>query len=97
LSLDAQWADQNGIQLDYIDPGKPVQNAVMGSFNGRFRDECLNSHWFTSLEAARQPIEGWRLDYNQERPHSSLGYRTPEEVHNQLTRDFDGSIAARFS
>jgi putative transposase len=93
-----QWADQNGIALDYIEPGKPVQNAVMESFNGRFRDECLNSHWFTSLEDARRTIEAWRLDYNQQRPHSSLGYRTPEEVHDQLIRPFDGStIAAGFS
>lgn len=92
-----QWAGANGIVLDYIDPGKPVQNAVMESFNGRFRDECLNSHWFTSLDDARQTIEDWRIDYNQERPHSSLGYRTPEEVHHQLIRDFDGSIAAGLS
>jgi putative transposase len=92
-----QWAEQNGIALDYIEPGKPVQNAVMESFNGRFRDECLNSHWFTSLADARRTIEAWRLDYNGERPHSSLGYRTPEEVHDQLIRDFDGSIAAGFS
>lgn len=92
-----QWANQHGIELDYIEPGKPVQNAVMESFNGRFRDECLNSHWFTSLEDARRTIEAWRIDYNQERPHSSLGYRTPEEVHNKLIRPFDGSIAAGFS
>lgn len=92
-----QWADHNGIELDYIEPGKPVQNAVMESFNGRFRDECLNSHWFTSLEDARRTIEAWRIDYNRERPHSSLDYRTPEEVHVQLIRDFDGSIAAGFS
>jgi putative transposase len=92
-----QWADQHRIELDYIDPGKPVQNAVMESFNGRFRDECLNSHWFTSLEDARRTIETWRIDYNRERPHSSLGYQTPEEVHAQLIRDFDGSIAAGFS
>jgi putative transposase len=92
-----QWADHHGIELDYIEPGKPVQNAVMESFNGRFRDECLNSHWFTSLEDARWTIEAWRIDYNQERPHSSLGYRTPEEVHHQLIRDFDGSLAAGFS
>jgi putative transposase len=92
-----QWADHNGIVLDYIEPGKPVQNAVMESFNGRFRDECLNSHWFMSLEDARQTIEAWRLDYNRVRPHSSLGYRTPEEVHHDLIRDFDGSLAAGFS
>lgn len=92
-----QWAHQNEIELDYIEPGKPVQNAVMESFNGRFRDECLNSHWFTSLDDARRTIEAWRLDYNRERPHSSLGYRTPEEVHQELIRDFDGSLAAGFS
>ena len=92
-----QWADGNGIKLDYIEPGKPVQNAVMESFNGRFRDECLNSHWFISLEDARRTIEAWRIDYNQERPHSSLDYRTPEEVHDQLIRRFDGPIAAGFS
>lgn len=93
-----QWADRNGIALDYIDPGKPVQNAVMESFNGRFRDECLNSHWFTSLDDARRTIEAWRIDYNQERPHSSLGYRTPEEVHHDLIRPFDRSMmAAGFS
>jgi putative transposase len=87
-----QWADQHGIELDYIDPGKPVQNAVMESFNGRFRDECLNSYWFTSLKDARRTIEAWRLDDNQERPHSSLGYRTPEEVHDELIRPFDRSM-----
>lgn len=93
-----QWADRNGIVLDYIEPGKPVQNAVMESFNGRFRDECLNSHWFTSLADARRTIEAWRLDYNRNRPHSSLGYRTPEEVHQELIRSFDGAMmAAGFS
>jgi putative transposase len=69
----------------------------MESFNGRFRDECLNSHWFTSLKDARRTIEAWRIDYNQQRPHSSLEYRTPEEVHQELIRSFDGSIAAGFS
>lgn len=93
-----QWADRNGIQLDYIDPGKPVQNAVMESFNGRFRDECLNSHWFMSLDDARRTIEAWRIDYNRARPHSSLGYRTPEEVHYELIRRFEGStMTAGFS
>lgn len=93
-----QWADHHGIELDYIEPGKPVQNAVMESFNGRFRDECLNSHWFTSLEDARRTIEAWRIDYNHARPHSSLAYRTPEEVHQELIRPFDGSMmAAGFS
>lgn len=84
-----QWVAEHGIKLSVIEPGKPVQNAVMESFNGRFRDECLKSHWFTSLADARQSIETWRLGYNQVRPHSSLNYATPQEVHGQLT----GSLA----
>lgn len=85
-----QWAYGRNIQLRFIDPGKPVQNAVMESFNGRLRDECLNQHWFTSLADARHLIEAWRNDYNQVRPHSSLGYRTPKEVHHEVIRSFDG-------
>lgn len=83
-----QWADNYGIVLGFIEPGKPEQNAVMESFNGRFRDECLNSHWFTSLADARRTIEAWRRDYNQVRPHSSLNYATPQEIHGQLTGSF---------
>ena len=67
------------MQLYFIDPGKPTQNAYIESFNGRFPDECLNQHWFTSIGEARQIIEDWRIDYNTERPHSSLKYQTPEE------------------
>jgi putative transposase len=74
-----QWAYANGVVLHFIDPGKPVQNAFIESFNGKFRDECLNQSWHTSLEDARQSIEAWREDYNTVRPHSSLGYMTPEE------------------
>jgi putative transposase len=77
-ALDA-WACQRGVNLHYIEPGKPVQNAFIESFNGRFRDECLNEHWFISLEDARSKIEAWREDYNQIRPHSSLGNQTPQE------------------
>jgi putative transposase len=84
-----QWAYERGIQLRFIEPGKPVQNALIESFNGRLRDECLNQHWFTSLAHAQQIIEDWRRDYNQVRPHSSLGYRTPKEVHQQFIRLFD--------
>ena len=68
-----------GVPLIYIQPGKPVQNSYIESFNGRFRDECLNANWFENLADARRKIEAWRLDYNQARPHSSLAYRTPEE------------------
>lgn len=74
-----QWAYRHGVQLKLIQAGKPTQNAFIESFNGRFRDECLNDHWFTSLNHARQLIAEWRRDYNERRPHSSLGYRTPAE------------------
>ena len=73
------WAEDRGIDLDYIDPGKPVQNAFAESFNGTLRDECLNEHWFTSLRDARRKVEAWRRRYNEERPHSSLGELTPRE------------------
>jgi len=74
-----QWALANGVRLHFIEPGKPVQNALIESFNGKFRDECLNQNWFVSLAEARQIIQAWRVDYNTARPHSSLGYRTPAE------------------
>ena len=74
-----QWAYANDVALHFIEPGKPVQNAFIESFNGKFRDECLSQSWFTNLEDARQIIEAWRMDYNTARPHSSLGYLTPEE------------------
>lgn len=74
-----QWAYQHGVQLKLIQPGKPTQNAYIESFNGRFRDECLNDHWFTSLPQARILIAAWRRDYNQHRPHSALNYQTPAE------------------
>lgn len=77
-ALDA-WAYQRGIKLNFIRPGKPVDNSFIESFNGRFRDECLNDHWFTSLDEARRIIEDWRIDYNNERPHTSLDNLTPEE------------------
>jgi putative transposase len=67
------WAYQRGVQLDFIRPGKPVENAFIESFNGRLRDECLNVHQFLSLDDARRKIEAWRRDYNHDRPHSSLG------------------------
>jgi putative transposase len=73
------WAFARGVQLDFIRPGKPVENAFIEAFNGRLRDECLNVHQFTSIEDAQIKIEAWRLDYNQRRPHSSLGHLTPNE------------------
>jgi putative transposase len=74
-----QWACLHGVELKLIQPGKPTQNAFIESFNGRFRDECLNDHWFTSLAEARILIAAWRRDYNQHRPHSALDYQTPAE------------------
>jgi putative transposase len=73
------WSYQNKVQLKFIQPGKPVQNAYIESFNGKFRDESLNQHWFTSLDHAKQEIEAWRNDYNFNRPHRSLKMKTPNE------------------
>lgn len=74
-----QWAYERGVKLHFIDPGKPQQNGFIESFNGKFRDECLNENWFLSLADARRIIEDWRIDYNWNRPHSSLGNLTPME------------------
>ncbi len=74
-----KWAYENSVTLDFSRPGKPIDNCYIESFNGRFREECLNTHWFLSLEDARAKIEAWRLDYNESRPHSSLGQLTPLE------------------
>ncbi len=67
------------VRLAFIQPGKPTQNAFVESLNGKFRNECLNQHWFRSLEEARQEIEQWRVHYNHVKPHSSLGYIPPVE------------------
>ncbi len=74
------WAYQSAVTLDFSRPGKPTDNAYIESFNGSFRDECLNTNWFLSMEDARAKIESWRREYNEFRPHSSLGERTPHEV-----------------
>jgi putative transposase len=73
------WAHEHAVALHFIDPGKPIQNAHCESFHGRLRDECLNEHWFLGLTDARRIVEDWRQDYNQQRPHSALGYQTPVE------------------
>jgi transposase InsO family protein len=75
-TLDA-WAYTHGIELRFIRPGKPIENAYVESFNGKFRDECLNEHWFLSVADAQTVIEAWRVDYNTVRPHRSLGQQTP--------------------
>lgn len=74
-----EWAYRNDVVLDFIDPGKPTQNAFIESFNGTFREECLNENWFVSLADAQQTIEAWRVEYNTERPHSRLQDCTPRE------------------
>jgi putative transposase len=73
------WAYARGVVLDFSRPGKPTDNAYIESFNSRFRQECLNQHWFMDMEDAGCKIEAWRLDYNERRPHSSIGNLTPAE------------------
>ena len=74
-----KWAYENGVTMDFSRPGKPMDNAMIESFNGSFRDECLNVNWFLSMEDAREKIEKWRRDYNEFRPHSSLEDLTPRQ------------------
>jgi len=71
------WAHQHAVALQFIRPGKPIENAFIESFNGKFRDECLSLHWFTSLTDAQHVIDAWRHDYNAVRPHHSLHYHAP--------------------
>jgi putative transposase len=85
-----QWAYARNVELVFIEPGKPVQNAFIESFNGTFRFECLDAHWFRNLADARHIVESWRRDYNEVRPHSSLGSSTPAEYAVQQS-----SVASR--
>lgn len=78
-----KWAYENKVTLDYSRPGKPTDNPFIESFNGSFRDECLNTHWFLSLEDAYEKISNWVEEYNHYRPHSSLNGKTPAEVVEQ--------------
>ena len=80
------WCIERKITMNHIQPARPMQNGHIESFNGRFRDECLNANWFRNLFDARIKIAGWRRDYNSSRPHSSLGYRTPGEFAAQWQR-----------
>ncbi len=77
------WAYQRGVTLDFSRPGKPTDNAFIESFNGKFRAECLNAHWFMSLDDAQRKCEAWRRDYNEERPHSAIGNKVPIELVNR--------------
>ena len=77
------WAYQRGVTLDFSRPGKPTDNAFIELFNGKFRAQCLNAHWFMSLDDARPKCEAWRRDYNEERPHSAIGIKVPIELVNR--------------
>ena len=78
------WAYHHKVRIDFSRPGKPTDNSYVESFNGSFRDECLNTHWFESIEDARVCIEAWRVDYNESRPHMALGGAAPQELARQL-------------
>ncbi|VEL96786.1 putative transposase [Alteromonas sp. 76-1] len=79
------WSKENHVTLSFIQPGKPTQNAFVESLNGKFRNECLNQHWFRTLDEARYEIDLWREHYNHVRPHSSLNYMSPVEFAKQAT------------
>src|SRR5437870_12764048 len=85
------WCVERHIELVHIQPGKPTQNAHIESFHGRLREECLAVSWFQNLFDARQKIAAWRIEYNEERPHSSLGYRTPQEFATAMRASEAGS------
>ena len=93
------WAYHHKVQIDFSRPGKPTDNAHVESFNGTLRAECLDVHWFATLTEAKQIIESWRHDYNESRPHRSLGERTPSEFACQIAfkGDLPGSQAAENS
>jgi putative transposase len=85
-ALDA-WAHEHGVQLEFSRPGRPTDNALIESFNGRLRHDCLNQHWFRSIAEARTIIDAWREDYNRNHPHSALGYRAPATVAQEWDDD----------
>ena len=93
------WAYQNGVQIGFSRPGKPTDNAHVESFNGTFRAECLEAHWFATLSEAKQVIEAWRREYNESRPHRAFGERTPNEFACQVaaSRDLTGLEGAENS
>jgi putative transposase len=74
-----EWAYRRGVKLNFIHPGKPIENAFAESFNGRLKDKCLNTNWFLSLKHAREVIEAWRVDYDEVRPHGALKGKSPKE------------------
>ena len=86
-----EWAWQNKVQLDFTRPGKPTDNGLCESFNGRLRDECLNVNEFQNMAEAKRIIEAWRVDYNEHRPHSSLGNLTPNEFISKCQKHAESS------
>ncbi len=76
------WAYANDVTLDFSRPGKPTDNGFIEAFNSKFRAECLNAHWFLSLADAREKMVDWRRHYNEDRPHSAIGYNVPIALHN---------------
>jgi len=93
------WAYQHGVRIDFSRPGKPTDNAHVESFNGTFRQECLNAHWFMTRSEAKEIIEAWRREYNESRPHRALGEKTPNEFACQVAarRDLTGLEGAENS
>lgn len=96
-----KWCYEKKIEIAFSRKGKPTDNAYCESFNSSFRDECLNFHWFMSLEDAREKIEGWRREYNDHRPHYSLKFKTPSEfaqeansLRNEMQEDQKSPIYA---
>jgi len=87
-----KWAQANRVMLDYIEPGKPTQNAFIESFHASFRQECLDGHWFLNMTDAREKIEAFRREYNEERPHRSIGQRTPAQLERELNQKTNNRI-----
>lgn len=90
-----KWAYERGVELDFSRPGKPTDNAKVESFNGRFRQECLNAHWFLSLDEAKTKIEEWPQYYNEARPHSALQWATPSEFARQARERAESDISMK--
>jgi putative transposase len=89
-----RWGAERSVQLHFIDPGKPTQNAQIESLNGKIRDELLNAHCFITIFEARREAAEWRQDYNEVRPHSALGYRTPREFAEQVQTNQPSQLSA---
>ncbi len=88
-----RWCRERGIHLDFIDPGRPMQNGHVESFKGKFRDECLSQTWFVDLDDASATIEAWRIDYNIRRPHSALGNIPPQAFLDRYHAEQLGHVA----